>query len=125
MSKTPIKDSDLVVKYKGKSVLRLNRGLFNQQKCWGNLELIKGLHQTRLDLEELMLDGSVDMEGLAEAWTKYQFDLQKAWGFSEDRNFHRFWDIPACSCPKLDNNDNWPYGMYVKSGDCKVHGGEV
>lgn len=50
-----------------------------------------------------------------------EFKLQILWGFPEDRNYHRFWDIQSCTCPKIDNEDNYPEGPYTYSGGCPVH----
>jgi hypothetical protein len=52
-----------------------------------------------------------------------EFELQKLWGFPEDSKFHRFWHTPKCTCPKLDNDDNYPSGYYSINLQCKLHGG--
>lgn len=106
-----------------KPVFTLNKALLDQQNCWGKLELIKELHVTRLKIEQQMTE-VVNPNLLVESWVSNQFELQKAWGFSEDAKFHRFWDIPACQCPTMDNNDAYPTGYYVIAGDCPLHGSE-
>lgn len=54
-------------------------------------------------------------------YTLIEFELQKAWGFSQDKNFHRFWNRPGCSCPTMDNDDRYPYGSYIITGGCSLH----
>lgn len=53
--------------------------------------------------------------------TETEFKLQKAWKFEQDQKFHKFWDVPHCTCPKMDNIDNYPKGPYVYNADCLVH----
>lgn len=48
--------------------------------------------------------------------------LQNNWKFPVDSNYYRFWDRPHCTCPKMDNDDAYPYGRYIVSGDCPIHG---
>lgn len=120
-------DKELIVSYKGKPKFRLNKSLFDQQNCWENLEEIKWLHIERLDIEETMteaLDGKFDLaliKHLDKEWTENQFALQEAWKFEKNAKFHRFWDIPACKCAKLDNLDSYPSGYYSYSGGCQIH----
>ncbi len=51
--------------------------------------------------------------------------LQELWGFPLDDNYIKFWEVPKCSCPKMDNRDNYPYGYYVTVQSCILHGGWV
>lgn len=37
--------------------------------------------------------------------TLLEFKLQKEWGFPLDSSFHRWFEVPRCSCAKLDNID--------------------
>ena len=48
--------------------------------------------------------------------------LQDLWGFEENEDYFRFWEVPYCLCPKLDNEDAYPTGYYVVNGNCPVHG---
>ncbi len=57
-----------------------------------------------------------------EEWIENERVLQKLWNFEENDNFIKFWDFPACSCPHMDNNDNYPTGYYIKSQTCIIHG---
>ena len=56
---------------------------------------------------------------------KLEFKLQSLWGFPQDVNFHRFWEVPKCQCPEMDNEDAYPTGYYVISGGCPIHGMEL
>jgi hypothetical protein len=59
---------------------------------------------------------------LADDWHSIQFKLQKQWGFKQDINYHKWWNLPKCRCPKMDNDDAWPTGHYVRIEDCPLHG---
>lgn len=88
-------------------------------------KLVK-LHAERIDLFELMkvMDPEEDKEALYEChleWMEGEFKMQEVWGFGRDAKFHKFWDLPHCSCPVMDNNDWYPSGRYVTSGAC-YHG---
>lgn len=113
--------AELVVWYKGKEVLLLNKKLLDQQNCWENLQLIKDLHLKRLELEELM-SAVGNPHVLVPQWEEIQFQLQDAWKFERDSRFHRFWTIPTCECPKMDNEDSYPTILYAMTTKCPIHG---
>lgn len=122
-----IPSAELVVWHEGKEHMMLNKSLMDQQNCWTNLKLLKELHSKRLHVEDEMaeIDPFLDLpdaiKSLCNQWTDIQYQLQKAWGFSKNSKMHRFWDIPACKCPKMDNDDAYPSGYYVTVEDCKLH----
>ena len=121
-----IPSADLVVWHKGKEHMMLNKALMDQQNCWENLETLKSLHKKRLKIEDKLADKRrKNFKALLNEWTLNQYALQKAWGFPENAKYHRFWDIPACACPTMDNSDSWPHGFYVKSGGCRIHWPQV
>ena len=117
-------DEELTVYYKDEPVLRLNRNLVERQKINRRLVMtIKELHVQRLDIEHQLQTCRVeDKRVLFECWTEVQHQLQRAWGFPEDSKFHRFWDMLGCECPKMDNSDNYPHGMYYINQSCPIHG---
>lgn len=91
------------------------------------LEEIKALHHEREDLFDLMraMDPETDQRELSECGAEFhriEYELQDLWGFGRNHRFHKFWDIPHCQCPKMDNNDNYPHGVYVYNLSCPVHG---
>jgi len=126
-----IPSAQLVVMHNGKEALVLNKALMDQQNCWGNLEHIKWLHAVRLRLEDKIVEIAVtdlpteEFNILLGQWEALQFELQKAWGFPRNAKFHRFWDMKGCTCPKMDNNDRYPSGIYITAGDCPIHGREI
>jgi len=125
-----IETKDLNVIAGGRIITRINPLLLDTQNCWDRLEDIKELHKVKYMLMVEMkaaYDAGLRKDVLtsyAERITEIEFKLQDAWGFPRNNYYHRFWDLPGCKCPKMDNDDRWPTGMYVYSGDCPIHGSE-
>lgn len=88
------------------------------------LDEIKKLHRhSHTILSEMeKTDDYDELNYLFWLWEKTQYSLQVAWGFPEDRGYHKFWTVPKCSCPRLDNEERYPLGNYVVNTNCKVHG---
>lgn len=114
------------VEYNGKHITRINarlaisRGLSDEL-----LEYLKHLHcecyQLEQDIYNALGDTARVKIGLAR-WHEIQFHLQYVWGFKKDINYHRFWDMPGCTCPLMDNDDAYPTGNYVINMECPIHG---
>ena len=85
---------------------------------------IKVLHEGREYIEAVMrlVDSPATLQALFKAWTDNEYALQEKWGFARDANYHKWWYVPKCSCPKLDNDDAYPLGYYAVNMDCPVHG---
>ena len=60
----------------------------------------------------------------AKILTYYETLLQMLWGFPDNKKFHRFWNTPRCTCPKLDNEDRYPNGYYIRNLECPLHKNE-
>ncbi len=113
---------DYSVSFEGEKVLILNDVLAEEQGVTeAGLSVIKSLHKHNLEIQEAFSVGQMSSEEYVEEWTKTQFDLQEAWGFPMNAKFHRFWEMKGCTCPRMDNEDNYPHGFYTYSGSCKVH----
>lgn len=116
----------LEITHKGVVVSSLNPRLIEKQNLNSETVLsIVGLHEKKLSVFEEMkaTDDSVKLRELASLITDIEFKLQDLWGFQRNADFHRFWEVPKCICPKLDNEDRWglPVGRYYNK-DCPVHG---
>lgn len=84
-------------------------------------------HCKRYVIEALIteyIDYPYRVKKLLKDWTDNEYHLQELWGFQRDSSFHRFWEIPACECPKLDNEDPLMMSPIFSSG-CKLHGDRV
>jgi hypothetical protein len=117
-------DMDLFVIWKGKPQFQLNGRLLAVQKVTHNLEKLKQIHVTRLDIEEaISLENNLDiLKDLVIDWEMCQFELQSLWGFKEDSSFHEFWTLPQCQCPVMDNRENKGYYRRIINLGCPLHG---
>jgi len=103
----------------------LNKRLLDQQNAWGNLTEIIEAHELKLCIYHLLHEtkDKALIKSLASDLTEIEFELQELWGFSKDKMFHRFWEYPKCTCPRLDNIDAYPHMRYI-SISCPLHGDE-
>lgn len=105
---------------------RLNGFLVEKQGLTPEeVETIKELHIIKDQLLDILEDG-VNLS-IAEQVRDIEFQLQIAWKFTTKEkgfnwNYWRFWTLPFCTCPKLDNEDNFPHGYYVINCSCPYHG---
>jgi hypothetical protein len=51
-----------------------------------------------------------------------EFEQQKLWHFDIDRIYHRWFDLPNCICPELDNLDRLGTKFRVYTENCPAHG---
>jgi len=103
----------------------LNYFLLNKQGIdAGKLAQLKQLHRAKRIIM-LAMESTEDPEhlrDLADSITDVEFELQETWGFPQDIRFHMFWQLPKCTCPKMDNFDRYPSGQYVVNKTCPIHG---
>lgn len=118
-------DKKLTVEYKGSTIV-LNSRLLDRQKAWDNVDEIKSLHLEKLKVFEKMnlTDVKEDLRKSAQEIEQLEFKLQKAWGFPQDRNCHYWYDVPKCTCPKMDNRDNYGTEYRITDLYCPIHGDE-
>jgi len=106
--------------------IRLNERLILQQQLseYEVLQILK-LHEYRITIRGKMKALPPDnpkIKTYAKDLEHIEFLLQDAWKFERNINYHKFWEAPHCTCPKMDNEDAWPSGHYVRNLGCPVHG---
>ena len=79
-------------------------------------------------LEALLLSSKgelltrADYNIISDKITELEFELQKLWGFPQDKEFHRYWlSVGHCKCGAIDNLERLGYGRIINLG-CPVHG---
>ena len=88
------------------------------------------LHDVRESLHECLANMNVHKHNpLAREIVKLLYDieaeLQRLWKFPINVDYYKFWNVPGCVCAgKIDNEDAYPTGYYVVSGNCPLHGEE-
>ena len=107
--------------------IRLNERLILQQNLSeSEVAEILRLHEYKLTIRAKMKALPPDnpkIKAYAKDLEQVEFLLQDAWKFERNINYHKFWEAPHCNCPKMDNDDAWPSGHYVRHLGCPVHGG--
>lgn len=84
---------------------------------------ILGLHARKLALYagmEVAEDFSLSAYG--RELRNVEYDLQRAWGFPQTAKYHRFWEAPRCTCPKMDNEEHYGTAYAIIDKACPVHG---
>ena len=101
----------------------------NKRDTPENRKLILELHSLRHKYMHAMRKTDVKEQGVLQTLAQYienvEFQLQEAWGFGRNVNFHSYWyRVPHCTCPKLDNKDSFGTAIRHINENCPVHGGE-
>jgi hypothetical protein len=103
----------------------INKSLVEIQRIddysYENIRVLQGLRRYIFDI----IDDLEDVQRIRELnnfLTQLEFRLQGLWGFKKDENYHRWWDVPKCSCPKWDNQDLIGTSNRIYSNDCILHG---
>jgi hypothetical protein len=123
-------NDDLKVFYKGELKHYINPELVFQQGLNDDeIEQLKELHVQRFEnyfnISVAVEEGDEKaLADLLKEFTECEFHMQKVWGFPEDETYHRFWDIPACKCPKVDNIEKIGSPYKVINMNCPLHGSE-
>ena len=115
---------DLAIKYKGK-VVKLSKDLIKRNGVsFEAISRLKTLYYHKMILFEAMenIDDSKTLRKYDIKLTKIEFEIQKRWNFKPDLNYHKFWERPKCTCPKMDNNERWGTGYSIINGRCPLHG---
>ncbi len=100
--------------------IKLSSDLFDKMDCWDNLELIKSLHYSRLDIllkmEATLHFHPATLRKLAKEATEMEYKLQEAWGFPRDSSKHYWSDSPHCNCFYKTVSDNCIIHGFVDKG---------
>ncbi len=120
---------ELSVSYKG-NISILNLFMLVQQGIAGDDDKIDRLlcfHFERLVVIDLMgrceSNDYDSLDKLKEKIIEIDFKLQEIWGFGRDTNWHRFWELPHCTC--RDGECNLGTNMRLINVDCPLHGVRV
>lgn len=117
-------NTNLDIVYNGEVQYKLNTHLIKRQKISDEkVEELKKLHVEKLDVFNEMrnTDNKEELKALAQKVEDIEFALQKTWGFAENRNFHEWYNVPKCRCPKMDNADNRGTEFRIYNESCPVH----
>jgi len=118
---------DYKIKYKT-WVTELNSKLIKNETHFKELEIVyikmfKIFEQMKLNKNssnmDLLYKMTIDLENV-------EYEMQELFGFTKNRDYHRYWhQNGVCTCPYLDNIENYgtPYRLTVS--DCILHGVKI
>jgi hypothetical protein len=108
----------------------LNSRLVEQQGIDDDtLEAIKLTHVTRIQLFDAARQASeagdvATLRKLAEDFTALELVQQTLWGFPRDDQYHMWFELPGCRCPKMDNMERRGTPYRVIDLECPIHGSQ-
>ena len=118
--------ASLVVQPEGsKRAIELNPRLIDKQGLdVSQIKRIMLLHEDKIRFMDKMdvLDDVRQLKYYASMIEEIEFYLQGFWGFPHDANYHRWWNVPKCSCPAMDNEDMYGTEYNVYNESCPIHG---
>jgi len=88
-------------------------------------EQIQAINLMHISREAMLTAANNDVnsaKAIYPSWVALETALQRLWGFTEDISYVKFWHYPHCTCPKIDNDDLYPSGLYVFNNSCPIHG---
>ena len=94
----------------------------NRLKNIENLDKIKNCIIDKLKIyEKIHKSKSKTFYKCYKQITNIEYNIQTLYGEKENIMFHRFWETPKCSCPKIDNIEIYPQKKYIDK-HCIIHG---
>lgn len=122
-------DKFRVVDLDGEFVTRLSQRLAEKQGVTDDeLQALRASHQLRLYLFQIAdnnREHPLTLQMLARMFSHLESEQQELWHFGADLNFQRFFDLPGCTCPRMDNEERLgtPYKIYDTA--CPIHGRHI
>ena len=109
----------------GEVAAALNTGLAKRQNLSAeDIEMLKDTHVMRALIFQAMerSDDVATLKSFAAMFERLEYLQQELWKFGKDKNFHRWFEVPKCSCPVLDNLDRIGHEDNVINLSCIIHG---
>lgn len=110
--------------YKNKSVI-LDNDLIkanNVSKYAFNRLLTLYLHKKILFEAMEFIDDPEKLKVYDKKLTDIDYEIQTQWNFVPDSKYHRYWERPKCTCPKMDNEERFGTIYTIKDTNCPLHG---
>jgi len=106
------------------SSITLNQSLIEKQKLdMPAIAAILGLHARKLALYAEMAEAEeFSLEAYGRELRDIEYALQREWKFPQTAKYHRFWEAPRCTCPKMDNEEHYGTAYAIIDKACPVHG---
>lgn len=93
----------------------------NRIKNDKNLDKLKNCLLEKLKIYD-EIENSDNLEKYYKKLTDLEYSMQILYGEEEDISYHRFWETPKCTCPKIDNLEIYPSQTPIFNDKCPIHG---
>ena len=87
-----------------------------------NLDKLKTCLLEKLKIYDVILKTDKNLHKYYKKLTDLEYSLQLLYGEKEDLSYHRFWETPKCSCPRIDNIEIYPSKKPIFDTKCPIHG---
>jgi len=87
-----------------------------------NLDKLKNCLIEKLKIHDVIQNSDEDLKQYYKKLTDIEYNMQLLYGEVEDIDFHRFWETPKCTCPKIDNLEIYPSNKPIFDDKCPIHG---
>jgi hypothetical protein len=111
------KDDKFLVKYKDLRD-RVEENRINNHK---NLSKLKSCLIEKLKIYDLIQNSNDNLFQYYKKLTDIEFNMQLLYGEEEEISFHKFWETPKCTCPKIDNYEIYPSKTPIFDKNCPIH----
>ena len=90
---------------------------------YDDIRIVETLHKVRDRIhKKLKAEEAEPTPAVAKFLEDIEETLGEIWFGKADLSYYKFWKVPKCTCPKIDNADIDPSGAYYYSIDCPLHG---
>ena len=105
--------------------VNLNKDLIKSQGLdQRKVDQLEYLHEDKQIVFEQMelTDDPIRLRYLAKEVTFIELQLQRTWGFELNEDYHLWYLVPKCKCPRMDNEERRGTPYKIINEKCPVHG---
>jgi len=86
-----------------------------------NLPKLKNCLKEKLKIYDVIENSDECLYQYYKKLTDIEYNMQILYGEKEDISYHRFWETPKCTCPKIDNLEIYPSNKPIFDKNCPIH----
>ena len=104
--------------------MHISPTFLDNTNSWNNVEKLKECYNTKFKLYEQIAscDDSMSIKQIAIEIKDLKMNIQELFNLKRSSDHFRFWEMPKCSCPKMDNAEHWGTAYKIYTQNCIVHG---
>ena len=94
----------------------------NRIKNKENLSKLKDCLKNKLIIYYNIINCDDSIKKYYKKLTNIEFNMQTLYDEDEDILYHKFWETPKCTCPKINNIEIYPSKNSLIDNFCPIHG---